>query len=431
MAKQIYEDDRLYDFCRCITDFYIHHSFRKLKYDGLDKIPTDGPIIFAPNHCNALLDPLAVLALDKSRKVFVARADIFAKPAIHKILTFLKIMPINRRRDGIRNMTKAEETIEKSIEVLNNHVNFCILCEGTHRAMHSLLPIGKGIARVACGAHAKLGPDTPLYIVPMGLDYADYFRFRNTLLVKIGDPINVASYIEEYPDRSEHDIMEDIRNMVGDGIREQLVYIPDDDEYEPTWELSRIASGHISPMNLDGRFDANREAIAKIERLRATDEGRAAGLFAKARAFAKDRKAAGLSLNSLRLASPAVRALLCTLLALVTLPLAVFAAVTTLPIWLANEIVVSKIKDDAFHNSFRCGIITIIWPLLLVIWAVVLFCTVKWYWALATLALLILAPMAVYDYAELLRMTLSHWKCTFSSGLRRRYIELKKELNNI
>ncbi len=431
MAKKIYEDDRLYDFCRRITDFYIHHSFRKLKFKGLDKLPEDGPIIYAPNHCNALMDPLAVLALNRDRKVFVARADIFAKPMIHKILTFLKIMPINRRRDGIRNMTKAEETINKSIEVLAHKVDYCILAEGTHRPMHSLLPIGKGVARVALGAYRELGPDTPLYIVPIGLDYGDYFRFRTTLLARIGEPINVTRYILDNPDRSEHDIMEDIRTMVGDGIRNELVYIRDNEDYDAVWELSRIGSGAIPPCNLEGRFDANREEIARIENFRDTDREASDALFAEVRAFAQERLGADISLNSLRLKCPALSAVLRTLLALVTLPLFLFASVVSLPIWLGAELLVRKIEDRAFHNSFRCGIITVIWPVFLLIWAIVLFCTVKWYWAVAALLLMVLAPMAVYDYAELIRMTRSDWKCAFAGKLRRKYSELKDKLKNI
>lgn len=431
MAGKIYEDDKLYDFCRRITDFYIHHSFRRLKYVGLDKIPTDGPVIYAPNHCNALMDPLAILALNRRRKVFVARADIFAKPWVHKLLTFLKIMPINRRRDGIRNMTKAEETINKSIEVLAHKVDYCILAEGTHRPMHSLLPIGKGIARVACGAYKELGDGTPLYIVPVGLDYGDYFRFRTTLLARIGEPVNVTEYMNGHQDRSEHDIMEDIRDMVGEGIRKELVHIPDDEDYDAVWELSKISSGEFSPVNIEGRFDANRSAISKILSLRESDRDAYDRLLSRVRAFASERKDASLSLNSLRLKCPFGRALFNTVLAIVMLPLFLAAAIVTLPIWIGSEVVVGKIADRAFHNSFRCGIITIIWPVFVLIWAVVLFCTVKWYYALIATALLVLAPMGIYDYSELVRMTISHWRCAFSGNLRKRYMELRKDLNKI
>ncbi|MBR5056166.1 MAG: 1-acyl-sn-glycerol-3-phosphate acyltransferase, partial [Bacteroidales bacterium] len=151
MAKKIYENGWWYDHLRYITDAYKRASYRRLKFEGIEKIPSDGSVIYAPNHCCALMDPLAVLIMKHEPVVFVARADIFSKPAIAKILNFLKIMPINRIRDGLRSVAHTAEAIDKSIEVLNNGTKFCILSEGTHRPMHSLLPIGKGIARVACG----------------------------------------------------------------------------------------------------------------------------------------------------------------------------------------------------------------------------------------------------------------------------------------
>ena len=431
MSQKIFEKDGLYTICRQITDFFIRHSYRRLQYEGLDKIPTDGPIIYAPNHCNALMDPLAALALNRKRKVFVARADIFSKPAIVKILTFFKIMPINRLRDGLRNMTRAEETIEKSIEVLTHRVDFCIMAEGTHRPMHSLLPIGKGVARVAYGAYQQLGPDTPLYIVPLGLDYGDYYRFRTTQLVKVGDPINVTGFFNEHKGENEHDLMEKIRNMVSEGIKGQIVYIPDNEDYEAIWESSKLASGCISPMDLKGRFDANRAAIARIEKFRTSNGVASDALFERVLSFTGRRRKAGISLNSLRLAAPALRALLCTLLAIVTLPLFLFAAICSLPIWLGSELVIRNIRDRAFHNSFRCAIMTLIWPIFLLIWAIVLFCTVRWWMALVLLALLLLAPAAVYDYVELLRMARSHWSCAFNRSIRKDYADLKETINKI
>ena len=149
-SKKIYDSDFMYRSLRHIVDFFFRRSYKKLLRVGKDRIPQDQAIIYAPNHCNALMDALAILDMDRRHKVFVARADIFQNPLLAKFLTFLKIMPIHRVRDGFRSVLAGEETIEKSIEVLNNQVPFCILPEGTHRAMHSLLPLGKGLSRIAC-----------------------------------------------------------------------------------------------------------------------------------------------------------------------------------------------------------------------------------------------------------------------------------------
>ena len=113
MSKKIYEKSLGYSSLRWWTDAFIRGSYRRVRFLGMDRIPTDGAVIYAPNHCDALMDPLAVLAMSRRRKVFVARADVFRNPKVARILNFFKIMPINRRRDGLMNMHKAEETIEK------------------------------------------------------------------------------------------------------------------------------------------------------------------------------------------------------------------------------------------------------------------------------------------------------------------------------
>ena len=103
-----------------------------------------------------------VLCRHKTPTVFVARADLFKINKLKKIFTFLKIMPIMRIRDGVSEVKKNDETIQKSIDVLLDKVPFCILPEGTHRAMHSLLPLGKGICRIALQTQELLPNGTPL-----------------------------------------------------------------------------------------------------------------------------------------------------------------------------------------------------------------------------------------------------------------------------
>ena len=98
---QIQDRNRLYAFLRPYVDWMFRRSYRHIQYVGKENIPTDGAIIFAPNHTNALCDAMAILGIDGSRKVFVARADIFRKPRTARILNWLKIMPIRRMRDGV------------------------------------------------------------------------------------------------------------------------------------------------------------------------------------------------------------------------------------------------------------------------------------------------------------------------------------------
>lgn len=430
MARKIYETGWWYDHLRYVTDAYIRASYRKLEFVGLEKIPSEGAVIFAPNHCCALMDPLAVLILSHEAKVFVARADIFANPFVAKVLNFLKIMPINRIRDGLRSVAKTADTIDRSIEVLNNGVKFCILPEGTHRPMHSLMPIGKGIARVACGA-VEGGVPGKVWIVPVGLEYGDYYRFRTTLLVQIGEPVDASSIVESMQGAHERDVMDALRSALEEELKRNIVYIGDDGDYPAKWELAKIASGEISPFALKERFRTNRKAVERVEKIVADAPGKARELFDKANGFAARRRSAGVSLESLAGKHPARRAAGLALLCLVAFPLFAIMAAASLPVWLTAELVVRKLEDKAFRNSFRCGILILGWTLMLIVWAVVLFCSLKWYLALPALLLLTSAPFVVYDCFELARQLLSALRCLRRRDLKRDYDDLKKEMKQI
>ena len=131
--KKIQDPDGWYSFLFNYVRFSVNHSYRKIHYVGLENIPKDGAIIFAPNHTNTLMDALVVLCYDSTPKVFVARADIFKNPVLAKIFHFLKIMPIMRQRDGFQAVKKNQEIINKSVDVLKDKIPFCIFPEGTHQ----------------------------------------------------------------------------------------------------------------------------------------------------------------------------------------------------------------------------------------------------------------------------------------------------------
>lgn len=398
----IYEKSRLYSACLWLASHYIHHSFRHYKCVGHERIPKDGALIFASNHCDSLMDPLAVLAIDGSTKVFVARADIFNSFVAHKILTFMKILPIHRMRDGLHNVIKTEDTIEKSIDVVEHNVNFCIFPEGRHRTMHSLLPFGKGLSRIALGAYRRLEGKKQIYIVPVGCEYNDYFRYRSTLLINVGEPINVSKYIEENGEMSENDLLQGLKTLTADAIREQILYIPDDENYEPVWTLSRIATGRIPKRMQEERLEANRASVRRLLNFKEKNPVEATELFSRVMAFDKARRRAKISLNAFAPRKKGLYLAGITTALVALFPLFTVAATISLPTWVTAEILACIVRDPAFRNPLRCATITMLWSLLL-IFAV------------------IPAPFFTYDYFELARQTASSWRNMFAKKLNTEY----------
>ena len=293
---KIQDKDGLYLFLRPYVDWMFRRSYRSFRYIGKENIPADGAVIYAPNHANALCDAMCVLGIDRQQKVFVARADIFRDPKKAKILNWLKIMPISRVRDGLEEVRHNDETINKAVETLQDSVPFCILPEGTHRPKHSLLPLSKGIFRIALQANERFGKQKPIYIVPVGIEYGDYFLW-DSVTVTIGKPINVTEFAkksergkvkgESYPQ-----IMMALREELTLRMRELILWVPDDEHYE--------------------------ENIAKI--------------------LPKKKRLPRW------LAYP---------LAVLLFPLFVLSALMTIPLWAMWLFIQHKVQDPAFHNSVQ------------------------------------------------------------------------------
>lgn len=187
----------LYGILRPYVDLVTKTYFRT-KVHNYKNVPKNDIIIYAPNHQNALMDALAILASVETQPVFLARADIFKKKTLEKILTFLKMLPIYRIRDGKESLGNNEAIFQKTIDVLKNKNGLVILPEGTHGDKRKLKTLKKGISRIVFEAEAANNFSLNIKIIPVGLDWTNYQNFRSNLFINFGEPINVSDYYEEY-----------------------------------------------------------------------------------------------------------------------------------------------------------------------------------------------------------------------------------------
>lgn len=442
MAKQkkVQDNDLAYNLLRYYVDFTLKLSYRNIRYVGLDKVPQDGSVIYAPNHTNALMDALVILAMDRKPKVFVARADIFRRPLLAKIFTFLKIMPIMRIRDGFDEVKKNNQTIEKAVDVLLDKVPFCIFPEGQHQAKYSSLPLSKGIFRIAFQAQ-ELMPNTPLYIVPVGMRYGSFFRFRSTVRVEIGDPINVGQFIGEHNAISTQEQINLMRDMLAERMRQSIFHIPNDEDYDATYEIcAAVVKRQVQQfkydecgrrMNrLDAHFKANNYTVQQIAQMRNQTPDRAEKLLNLGREASKLRKSDKISLASVSIKYPIPSRVLKFLFLLVALPYCIPVSILTLPIKLLCNFIFTKLKDYAFRNSIRYLVNLLLWPLLMIIYSVVAFIALPWQWALPVIVMLLPAPIVAHETWRLIRLVGSDIKLLINKELRNKYSQIRNIVFN-
>ena len=439
-TRKIQDYNHAYAFLRYYVDLVLKLSYRNIRYVNRERIPQDGAVIYAPNHTNALMDALVILAMDRKAKVFVARADIFKKPLLAKIFSFMKIMPIMRLRDGVDEVKKNYETIEKSVDVLRDKVPFCIFPEGQHQAKYSSLPLSKGIFRIAFQAQ-ELMPDMPLYIVPVGMRYGSFFRFRSTVRVQIGEPINVQAFINSHSEKTPQEQMNILRDILAEHMKSSILYIPNDEDYDATYEIcgaavKRQVLGYgRNPFGrkfnrLDAHFEANKQIVERILEMKENEPEKAAQLLKLGKEAYEIRKSKRISIASVSVKRPILSRILKTLFLIIALPYCLPAALLTLPIKALCALVFTKLKDYAFRNSVRFLLNLVLWPLLMIFYAIIAYVLLPWQVALPLTLALLPAPIVAHETWRLLRLAVSDLRLVLDSNLREKYRTIRKILFN-
>jgi len=425
---KIHEKNRLYSLLKFYVDPNTRSSYRRMETKGLENIPKTGSIILAPNHSNALMDALNVLQSHDGPTVFGARADMFNSPVLAKIMTFLRILPMVRERDGLHNVIRNKGTMDVISEVLGDHVPYCMFSEGTHRTMHSLLPIKKGIFRTAMTA-LESNPDNQISIVPVGIEYSDYFRYRGDCVMEFGEPMDFGSFMKGCDGLGLAEVYRKLGEELSGRISKLITFIPDDDLYDGKWALVRIlgvgAKGKPSQIKALDRGNA-----AAIESALQNNQDGTIALLDEAKSFDGLRHVKHISIHSFGHGTATVLAR--TLAWLVTLPFFLVSALLTLPVWMTNTVICAKVEDRAFHNSVRAVVKMLVSPLTLIIWAVIAFCTMPWWAALALCVYYLPSCRIFYDYREFSRVLLSDWMLMISGKeLKSRFAAIKESFKKL
>lgn len=183
---------------RAAAQALVRLYYPKRTCEGLDRLGP-GPVILAPNHPNALLDPL-VLRLAVGRPVaFLAKSTLFSSGLTRFVLAAFDAIPVYRQRDGEGDRGgKNEETFARCRALLGRGGALALFPEGTSHSDPTLKPLRTGAARIALSAEAERDFGLGLRIVPVGLFYESKSTFRSRAHVVLGEPIEVARFADAH-----------------------------------------------------------------------------------------------------------------------------------------------------------------------------------------------------------------------------------------
>lgn len=428
MAKKIQDPDFWYSLLLPYVNHHTRRAYRRFEVHGKERLPKDGAMVFGVNHSNTLMDALVLLASNNIRKVFIARGDIFKNPVVAKILNFLRILPIFRIRNGVAAVRNNDETLNKAVDVLHDHVDLYLFPEGTHRTKHSLMRMGKGLFHIAVDANKQFGNQSPVYIIPAAIEYGDYFRFRSTAMINFGQPINVTEFLKNTTEENEAVTINRLKDRLHDEISKLFTYIPDDEDYDAIWEIVKMKNEKRAG-GLYQKMLRNRATVDKVLKFREEHPEEAKNLFGRVNDFAKERVRQKISVISTAKKYPLLNSLWKLALLIVGLPYFVASAIVNLPVWLITLIIRGKLKDPAFGNTVSYGVELVLFPIIFIVGTILFFCHLPWMWASVGTVLLYFSYVLFVDYCELLRRTVSDIRWTFKKKLRKQYNLLN--LNNL
>lgn len=384
------------------VDLGFHFYFRTT-VSGLNSLPTDKTLIFAPNHQNALMDALAVLCVRTWQPVFLARADIFSKPLLSKILTFIKIMPVYRMRDGYGNLQKNDEIFNKTIDVLKNKNGLVILPEGNHGDQKRLRPLKKGIARIALQAEEACDESLDIQIVPVGLDYTDYIKVGSGLHIRFGTPMGVAPFMKIYKENSAKAYNMLISNLEK-GIKAEMVDI-EDEKYYAVYKV--IIDGFTTdylrrmklPQNHPNAVDAQQIIIERINNFKKELDDDFLLLAADALEYRLLLNRRGLKPTLFPMSQSEATAIVPIMLSLlVLLPLFIYSFINImLPVGI-SKMISKKFLDLQFISSVRFTLGLLLTPLFHLI-QIIVFAVISGSF-IYTLVYAITLPLCFYVFFE-------------------------------
>ncbi len=372
-----------------------YHKFyyKKLQIIGRENIPSQGPVIFVANHQNALMDALAILCTQERQAVFVARADIFKNPKIAKILHFIRILPIFRKRDGGNTVELNQETFDLVNDVLCHGLTLGMMPEGSHGDYRRLRPMQKGVFRIALHAQEHLGEKESVRIVPVGLNYEKKNAARKGFRVYFGEAIDILPYYLK--DKTcQPQLIAEMQDDLYKALRQVVIHINSEAHYQTIDTASAYFTKDViqkqqwSPKDCYDLLDAEQWLT---EHLDAFDENKIQAFENALNEYENARKTADISnkILSENPESPAKPLYLRALLLLITLPVGLLSMLINLfPRNIAEKMAQKLIKDKQFESSVRFAIFmiaSIIVNLLLSLICIVIFRS-NFQWMLYSLA---------------------------------------------
>lgn len=208
----------------------LNFFYKKINITGRQKLPTDKPILFVPNHQNSFLDAFHVVTVVRPFIYFLTRAEAFSSKPMDWFLRSLNMLPVYRVRDGLSSVQKNNAIFEECFEYMKRGDAVLVFAEANHNLKKRIRPLSKGFTRVAFGGEVQENWELDIQIVPVGVNYTEHREPQNTVHVVFGNAIPVHEYKSLYQE-DERAAAQKMKHDVSEALKELVFHVQDLNEY--------------------------------------------------------------------------------------------------------------------------------------------------------------------------------------------------------
>ena len=168
---------------RCSLLFFFRRKIRC----GFPLHSLKGPAIIASNHPNSLLDAVVIACQCRQPVHFTIRSDMFNNPIFRLLLKNLNGIPLYRASEEKEKLRENFNSIDLCRSVLKKNGIIIIFSEGITLHDWKLKPIKSVTARIVQHALADPQLAQTLQVIPVGLTYSDYEHPAKTIIIHTGE----------------------------------------------------------------------------------------------------------------------------------------------------------------------------------------------------------------------------------------------------
>ena len=238
--------------------------------------------------------------------------------------------------------------------------------EGRHQGKHWLGDFSHGYTKFAFEAAALGDFQTEIWIQPCCNHYSLYRDMQQELIVEFGEPLSLKPYYELYKEKP-RTAQRQVNEIVRKRVLDMMLHIADLKNYKAIDFLRNTTCGRDFAENngfkadyLPDKLRSDQLFVEKLQKAIGEDMEYVQAIYDDALAFELDLKKLKIRDDQFN-KTPGWSSILLSVIALIVLfPAWLFSLWPNIIIYKIPNLVMRRIKDKMFHNSFLFGISTLV-----------------------------------------------------------------------